>query len=136
MPKYYWGKVERIAGRFLESLEREFECRGVKYKIQISPASIVDPDGVERYYYPSKREELVEDALRRLATTEKGLFLDDKAAVTFTLYQLQQELKANGHSYSITQIKDALLICKKTNITVSTEDGKAIFVSNLLKHSV
>src|SRR4051812_47773100 len=60
MPKYYWGKTERINGKFLETLEREFECRGAKYKIVVSPAVIKDRDGVNRYYYPSKREELVE----------------------------------------------------------------------------
>lgn len=133
MPKYHWGKVERIGGEFLRVLEREFECRGTKYKITVAPAVIKDRDGVNRYYYPSKREELVEDALRRLATTEKGVFLDDRAGVTFTLYQLQQELKKNGHSYDISQIKDALLICNRTNITVTTEDGKGILSSSMFE---
>lgn len=133
MPKYHWGKTERIGGKFLESLEREFECRGAKYKIEVAPAVIKDRDGVKRYYYPSKREELVEDALRRIATTGKGIFLDDRAAVTFTLYQLQQELKRNGHSYSKDQIKDALLICARTNITVTTADGTAVLVSNVFE---
>ena len=39
MPKYHWGKVERINDTFLKSLERSFECRGTKYKIEIKPAS-------------------------------------------------------------------------------------------------
>lgn len=133
MPKYHWGKVERIGGEFLRVLEREFECRGTKYKITVAPAVIKDRDGVNRYYYPSKREELVEDALRRLATTESGVFLDDQAAVTFTLYQLQQELKKNGHDYNIRQLKDALFICNRTNITVTTEDGKAVLGSSMFE---
>jgi hypothetical protein len=133
MPKYHWGKVERIGGEFLRVLKREFECRGTKYKIEVAPAVITDPDGKERYYYPSKREELVEDALRRLATTDKGVFLDDRAGATFTLYQLQQELKKNGHSYDIAQLKDALLICNRTNITVTTADGKAILSSSMFE---
>ena len=133
MPKYFWGKSERINGKFLESLEREFECRGVKYKIEIAPAVIKDRDGVKRYYYPSKREELVEDALRRFATAKQGVFLDDRASVTFSLYQLQEELKRNGHSYSKDQIKDALLICAKTSITVTSEDGSTILISNLFE---
>ena len=133
MPKYYWGKTERINGKFLESLEREFECRGLKYKIEIAPAVIKDRDGVNRYYYPSKREELVEDALRRFVTAKQGVFLDDRAGVTFSLYQLQEELRKNGHSYSKTQIKDALLICAKTSITVTSEDGTTILVSNLFE---
>lgn len=133
MPKYHWGKVERIGGEFLRVLEREFECRNVRYKIEVAPAVIKDRDGIKRYYYPSKREELIEDALRRLATTEKGVFLDDRAGVTFTLYQLQQELKRNGHSYSKDQIKDALLICNRTNITVTTEDGRAVLSSSMFE---
>src|SRR5437879_3211169 len=57
IPKYNYGKVERIGGEFLRALEREFECRGLKYTVKIHPASIEDEDGVDRYYYPSKREE-------------------------------------------------------------------------------
>ena len=133
MPKYHWGKVERINGEFLRSLDREFECRGVKYKIEVAPAVIKDRDGVKRYYYPSKREELVEDALRRFATAQQGVFLDDQASVTFTLYQLQQELKKNGHDYNIRQLKDALLICNRTNITVTTDDGKAVLSSSMFE---
>jgi len=133
MPKYHWGKTERIAGKFLESLDREFVCKNVKYKIEIAPAVIKDRDGVNRYYYPSKREELVEDALRRFATAKQGIFLDDRAGVTFSLYQLQQELRRNGHSYSKDQIKDALLICAKTSITVTSADGTTVLVSNLFE---
>lgn len=133
MPKYFWGKIERIGGEFLRVLKREFEYRKATYKIEIAPAVITDRDGVERYYYPSKREELVEDALRRLATTSEGIFLDDRASVTFTLYQLQQELKRNGHTYDIRQLKDALLICNRTNITVTTTDGKKIIGSSMFE---
>ena len=133
MPKYHWGKVERIGGEFLRLLKREFECRGEHYKIEVAPAVITDRDGIERYYYPSKREELVEDALRRFATAKQGVFADDRATVTFTLHQLQQELKRNGHSYSKDQLKDALYICAKTSITVTNKDGTAVLISNLFE---
>lgn len=133
IPKYHWGKVERIGGEFLRALEREFECRGQRYKVKIRPASIEDKDGVERYYYPSKREEIVEDALRKFITEGQGVFLDDAAGVTFSLYQLQEELKSNGHSYNKQEIKDALLICARTNITVTAADGNAVLVSNLFE---
>jgi len=133
IPKYHWGKVQRINDKFLDSLEREFECKGLKYKVKIRPASIEDRNGVERYYYPSKREELVEDALRKFVAEGQGVFLDEQAGVTFSLYQLQEELKKNGHSYSKDQIKDALLICARTNMTVTTENGNAVLVSNLFE---
>jgi hypothetical protein len=133
IPKYHWGKVQRINDKFLDSLEREFECRGVKYKVKIRPASIEDRNGVERYYYPSKREELVEDALRKFVAEGQGVFLDEQAGVTFSLYQLQEELRQNGHSYSKDQIKDALLICARTNMTVTTDNGSSVLVSNLFE---
>lgn len=133
IPKYHWGKVQRINNKFLDSLEREFECRGVRYKVKIRPASIEDRNGVERYYYPSKREELVEDALRKFVAEGQGVFLDEQAGVTFSLYQLQEELKRNGHSYSKDQIKDALLICARTNMTVTNENGTSVLVSNLFE---
>ncbi len=75
IPKYFWGKSKRINGKFLEQLEREFECRSVRYKVKIDPAKISDRDGVTRDYYPSKREKLVEDALRKFACEGQGLFL-------------------------------------------------------------
>lgn len=131
IPKYHWGKVERINGRFLESLERGFECRGRRYTVRVDPARLKDKDGVVRDYYPSQREELVEDALRKLVCEGQGLFLDDEAGMTFTLYQLQQELKARGHSYSIAQLKDALFVCAQTKIIVKSEDGSAVLVSSM-----
>jgi hypothetical protein len=33
--------------------------------VTIQPASLRDKNGEEKYFYPSKREELVEDALRK-----------------------------------------------------------------------
>jgi hypothetical protein len=133
IPKYYWGKTEqlRIGGEFLRSLDREFECRGKKYKVKIKPASIEQKDGTEKYFYPAKREEVVEDALRKLVCEGKGRFLDDSAGVTFSLYELSEELASNGHRYSITQIKDSLMICAQATLIVTNEDGTEIMVSTI-----
>lgn len=120
MPKYVWGKVERIGGKFLDSLKREFECRDVKYSIDISPARLRLKDDSIREFFPGKREELVEDGLRRLTTAGSGLFLDDEAGVVFSLYELQQELKSNGHTYSYDELKDAIRILHGTKIILKT----------------
>lgn len=131
IPKYVWGRVERISEKFLEPIEREFVCRGQSYFVRLAPARIKDSDGVSRDYFPGKREELVEDALRKIATAGQGIFLDDEAGVTFTLYQLQQELKRTGHSYSITQIKEALMVCVGTNIQLTDMTGNDVLVSSI-----
>ena len=38
IPKYFWGKAERINGQFLEPIEREFSYRGNDYTVRITPA--------------------------------------------------------------------------------------------------
>jgi hypothetical protein len=133
IPKYHWGKSDRVAGRFLESLEREFECRNRRYKVRIDPARLKDKSGIIKDHFPSQREELVEDALRKFVCEGQGVFLDDEAGVTFTLYQLQQELQRRGHSYSKDQIKDALLICAQSKLIVTSDDGNTVLVSSLFE---
>jgi hypothetical protein len=129
IPKYFWGRItskNRIAGRYLNILSREFEFRNRSFEVKITPARIEDKKGFEKDYYPGKREELVEDALRKMACGGNGLFLDDQAAVVFSLHQLQKELKKLGHTYSIKQIKDAILICLKSNLALESDDGNTV----------
>ena len=133
IPKYFWGSLKRENDRYLPSLVRTFEHRGVKYKVKIRPARMDGKDGTEKDYYPSQREELVEDALRKLACDGKGILLDDQVGVMFTLYEVQKELEKRGHGYNIAEIKDALFICAKTDIEVMSEDGKAIVVSSIFE---
>lgn len=123
MPKYVWGKVERVGGVYLPTLRREFECRGRKYSLEIAPARITDGD-TEIECFPSKREEMVEDALRKMMAEGQGIFLDGEAGISFTLYQLQKELKNTGHSYSTQQIKQALTILARTSIELKSEDAE------------
>lgn len=132
-PKYIYWRTERLQDKFLDRLERNFECRGMKYTIAIDPAKIKDSDGVVRDYFPGVVEELVEDALRKLAVDGHGLFLDDQAAVTFTLYELQQELAKTGHTYSLDQIKKALMVCVGTTIHLTTESGETVFSDHLFE---
>jgi hypothetical protein len=124
LPKEFLGKATRVADTYLPRLEREFECRGVKYKMKLDPARIEEKDGTVREFYPSQREEVVEDCLRKLMVDGSGVFLDDQASVPFTLYQLQKELSENGHTYSYTQIRESLEILTKTNIELSSENGE------------
>ena len=123
MPKYFWGKVERLNGKFLDSLKREFECRGRKYLLTLMPARIEVGDGFKEFY-PSKREELVEDALRKLMTERQSLMLDGEAGIGFTLYQLQKELKEKGHSYNYDELKDAIRVLNNTDIILKDEGGQ------------
>jgi hypothetical protein len=132
-PKYVYWRMERLQDKFLDRIERDFECRGSGYRLSIDPAKVKDSDGVVRDYFPGVVEELVEDALRKLAVDGHGLFLDDQAAVTFTLYELQQELAKTGHTYSLEQIKKALMVCIGTTIHITTQTGETVFSDHLFE---
>ena len=124
IPKYNWGKAKRIDGEFLRTIKREFECRDIKYYLTLMPARLEDGKDGSKEYYPSQREELVEDALRKLMTERKSIMLDGEAGISFTLYQLQKELKEKGHTYSYDELKDAIRVLNGTDIILKNESGK------------
>jgi hypothetical protein len=123
IPKFNWGKSKRIEGEFLRTIKREFECRGKHYHLTLMPARIEDGKDGSKEYYPSQREELVEDALRKMMTEGQSLMLDGEAGISFTLYQLQKELSENGHTYSYDELKDAIRVLNGTDLILKDEDG-------------
>jgi hypothetical protein len=125
IPKYHWGKQLRKLNTYLDPIERIFKFRNQEYMVTIKPAYVKTKDGF-KHFFPGKREELVEDALRKMASEGKCIFLDDMAGVQFTLYQLQAELKRHGHDYNYTQIKEALYICAETHIELKSPNGDVL----------
>jgi hypothetical protein len=88
----------RLEGGFLPIAELDFQYKGNPYTAQIRPARIElknkdgEFTGETAEFYPSAREELVEHALRKLATEQQFGFLDTdnaRSGVTFTLHQLR-----------------------------------------------
>lgn len=129
MPKYQFGNHKREkseSGKFesLPILERDFVYQKEEYTIAITPAKI-KKDGVNIDYYPSQREELVEDVLRKLVCEGYGKFYNDEVGVMFSIYQIWRELQKNNHGYNPTEIKEALQICSGTIIEVK-KGGKGI----------
>lgn len=139
MPKYHFDprsiNDERAAngGKYLDTLEREFEYEGKPTKLIITPARIRGKDGVEKEYFPGIREQNVEEALRKLACDQNNaVWLDEEAGVQFTLYQLQKELESTGHAIHIDNLKEALMILNHTMMEVSTKGGKQAIMSSPL----
>lgn len=68
-------------------------------------SSIIEINRIGRAFYPSTREEIIENVLRKFATNpNKNEFLDDSLSVRFTLYDLWKELKETGHLTYIIMI--------------------------------
>jgi hypothetical protein len=109
----------RIEGRFLEEHTTTFQHKGRSYSRTIFPARVVDLDGKSRDYYPSATEELIEQALRKLAVEQQAGYFDKpnyRSGVVFTLYALREELKKRGHTRSYYEIVLALNVLSGTVI--------------------
>lgn len=135
LPKYIHDDVEKLrtAGKFLGSMTRDFIFKKQKMTLTITPA-LVKTNGVEKAFYPSTREEIIEDVLRKFATDpNRNEFLDDCLSVKFSLYDLWKELRRIGHTYDYSQIKESLKILVKTNLEIITEDNRVTFSSNMFE---
>jgi hypothetical protein len=131
IPKYFSNPrlMDRLRkdGKYLPMLERLFKHRGESYTVKIWPARLEDSRGGEKHYYPGPREELVEEALRKLACDHlNGVYLGDLAGVQFTLYELTKELKSRGHDIKYTSLIEALRICHRIDLSVYKGDGKIV----------
>lgn len=110
---------ERQGGIFLKSLKRRFRHRDAYYDLIIKPARLIDRDGQEKEYYPSHQEELVEEALKKIACDKlNGVFLNDTVGVQFTLYELDQELKRQNHAMKWPDLITSLEVCRGAGIEV------------------
>jgi len=150
IPKYHPSPKQmdrqRTDGKYLSILKRSFTHknpltgRDNNYQVQIRPARLEtkteNADGevtiVEKEFYPTAREELVEEPLRKLATSgENGVFLDGQVGVQFTLYQLKKELADRGHGITLASLKEALAVAHYSKITVAADDGVEVMSASI-----
>src|SRR6266568_3685145 len=134
IPKYFSNPrlmdSMRKDGIYLPRLERDFQHRGETYKVTIRPARLTGRDGMDKEYYPGPREELVEEALRKLACDRlNGVYLDDQAGVQFTIYELHKELQARGHDFARMSLVESLRICNESHIRVTKDHGELVLGS-------
>jgi hypothetical protein len=130
VPRYSISRQEMNKRRneygSLPLLSLAFVYRGQPYTVEIQPARISE-SGKTVDYYPSASEELVEDALRKIATRQDSGFFDKptmKSGVAFSLYELREELAARGHTRSYQEIVQSLTILHMSHIKIMSGDGK------------
>lgn len=136
MPKYFHGDVEKIRynKKYVDIIVREFEYRGEKIELEITPAKLLLPNGVSKDFLPTNREEIIEHVIRKIANNPtRGKLLNNKLGVCFTLYDLWAELRRIGHPYDYSEIKQSLLVMSKTNITATSVSKKVSFSSNIFE---
>jgi len=135
VPKYFINRrrQEKLREKgLLPTATRNFIFKGQHFTVKIRPARIT-VNNQDREYYPAAREELVEDALRKLACNPgNGYMENDRSGVSFTLHQLREELKKRGHTLSYYEVTEALDILSSSTIEISPLNGKALYKTSPL----
>lgn len=139
IPKYAFTQQNMNKARtkegFLPRLEKTFVYKKNEYKVRISPTQIDDEEGGEKSYYPSANEEMIEDALRKIAAEQYKGFFDQpefKSGVVFSLNVLRNELKKRGHARSYQEIIRSLNILAGSHIEILLPGGKGFAKTNYL----
>jgi hypothetical protein len=128
-------------GTMLKKHTVAFQYRGRACACTITPARVQDLDDEEKDFYPSANEELVEDALRKLAADQQAGFFDKpsyRSGVVFSLYALREELKKRGHTRSYQEVRLALDILSGAIIEINGQDenGREVLVKSAYLPSV
>ncbi len=116
----------RKEGTFPQLLIRNSQYKGSKITIEIQPARILE-NGVVTEYYPGGNEELIESALRKIATLQNHGYYDESNpsyGVTFSIFQLRKELKNRSHTRSYQEIVLSLRIMARSSIEINAENKK------------
>lgn len=125
LPKYLFAKRTAFREDDLPPekhvIEREFttviRVAGKPEKkncfIKLRPALVMRKKGdkLERWYaYPSHREMLVEEAIRKLAIEQGGYLTDGRVGCKFSITQVRKMLEETGHECRYSDIVEAINI--------------------------
>lgn len=137
VPKYYINRrrQEKLREKgLLPTATRDFIFKGQHLTVKIRPARItMDDHNQDKEFYPAAREELVEDALRKLACNPgNGYMENDRSGVSFSLHQLREELKKRGHTLSFYEVVESLKILVNSTIEITPLNGRALYTTSPL----
>ena len=142
IPKYSVSKKQqnnlRNDDKRLPILKYQFEYKNIPCEVVIQPASVKQPDGSFIDYYPSAREEIIEDVLRKIFTDQRYGFHDEKELdswVKFSLHMIYKELRKRKRTLSKSEISEALEILSSSVIKLYVND-KLFYSSAVLSDMV
>ncbi len=142
IPKYFFTtkQVEKL--RTDKGLAEPYEWIYTEnqntYTVTIQPAFIRQKNGSYKAFFPGITEELLEEALKKILTDQQYAIHDPEKTeswIKFTLGMLQKELKTKGRTRDINQIKHAIEVMSKCNISLS-KNNKEIWNGNILQDLV
>ncbi|RRS01153.1 replication protein [Aquabacterium soli] len=128
--------IRQVPFRY-KSIDMTAVIRPARIEVKGEPGKTIE-------YYPSAREELIEQALRHMASERgAGGFFEGsplRSGVYFTLYGLRKELAQHGHSMTHQDLAEGLDVLSLAPIEIQTDGidelrvgrfGRSTFLVNL-----
>ena len=135
--KYCYGRSKKTT---IEDSTQSFTTRfkyqkaSIEMDVSITAANITSYRDKKNYLvFPGEREELVESVLKKFAAEGGGRFVDDDAAVVFSLYKLKKELSDLGHKYSLQEIKEALITLRRATLSITPTGTDDVIESGFIQ---
>lgn len=143
-------EIYDLAGKFLydkntkylssaTAEETEFtritKYKDIELKVSVTAANIERVKGGKKqrtFVFPGAREEIMEDVLRKLATERRAEAYEATTGsnqgakfvgIEFSLYEVFEELKRVGKSYSYAEIREALHIMNRSILSIQSLDS-------------
>jgi len=107
-----------------DKLEAVRKVKGQKFKISVTPALIGES---RKMILPGEREELIENAIRKIATDRNRVDPrqehtgERSVYIEFTIYELGKVLKEQGHEFRNSQLIEGLKVLSGCNFEITTE---------------
>jgi hypothetical protein len=141
IPKYFFTakQIEKLRPEKgqPDPYEWEYKEGGYEYTVIIQPA-LIKVNGGYKAYFPSVTEELVEEALKKILTDQQYGIHDPQNVETwvrFSLSMIYRELKGRERERNRNQIKHAILVMSRCNITL-LQNSKEIWSGSILQDLV
>ena len=96
VPRFVFGHQADLRKNFnglLPAMAREFECRGAAFKLTLTPATIVQPNGESVARYPGADEDIPEMVLRKMYVENNPRLYDGQPGMTVSANNIRKELK-------------------------------------------
>lgn len=123
IPKYFTPlQQKKIIQAYLKQerpliVTRLFKFRSIEYQVEITPAIVQVSNRKETIRFPGKREEAIEDILRKLASCPKfGSLNRNRLIVSFSISQIRKMLPRLGQTMNHLDVVEALDVMLKSNI--------------------
>jgi hypothetical protein len=117
-----------------DPFEWDYIDNNYKYTVIIRPA-LIKENGVYTAFFPSATEELIEESLKKILSSNEYGIHDPKKSETWVKFSLSiifRELKENGCTRSRSEIKRSIEIMNKCNISF-LKNGKEVWSGAILQ---